>query len=357
MRDVSPVGVPVCYRHPGRETYVRCTRCDRSICPDCMRDASVGHQCPDCVAEGRRTQRQARTAFGSTRGAGEAGYVTIALITLNVIMLLASVASAKNGGSALVGGRGLGGLLGDGTPLLGNLAVVGEFQDPKTHQVYAYGIANGDYYRLVTAMFMHYGVIHLAMNMWALWVLGRLLEAMFGPGRFLALYLVCGLGGNVAAYLFEPQGFSAGASTAIFGLFGALFVALRRLGLSTASVVPVILLNVVFTLTFPGISIAGHFGGLATGVVAGAGIAYAPRVNRTAVQAGVLVAITVLLGLIAVVQTSRINATAIHPSAAPHVAPVTSVSLPSVSLPWSGQPPDDSPYDTPYDSGRGSGSG
>ncbi len=325
MRDVSPVGVPVCYRHPGRETYVRCTRCERSICPDCMREASVGHQCPECVAEGRRSQRQARTVFGSTRGAGQAGYVTIGLIALNIIMLLLSVASAKNGGSALAGG-GLGGLLGGDTPLIRDLAVIGEVSDPRTHQVFAVGIPDGEYYRLVTAMFMHYGVVHLVMNLWALWVLGRLLEAMFGPVRFLALYLVCGLGGNVAAYVFQPDALSAGASTAIFGLFGALFVALRRLGLSTASVVPIIVLNVIFTLTFPGISIAGHFGGLVTGAVVGAGIAYAPRANRAAVQAAVLVGVTVALGLLAVVQTGRINATASHQSAPPHR--VTAAPLP-----------------------------
>jgi membrane associated rhomboid family serine protease len=341
MRDVSPVGVPVCYRHPGRETYVRCTRCNRSICPDCMRDAAVGHQCPECVAEGRRTQRQARTVFGSTRGAGQAGYVTIGLIALNIIMLLVSMASAKNGGSALAGG-GMGGLLGGDTPLMRNLAVIGQVQDPRTQQVFAVGIAQGEYYRLVTAMFMHYGIIHLVMNMWALWVLGRLLEAMFGPVRFLALYLVCGLGGNVAAYVFQSDALSAGASTAIFGLFGALFVALRRLGLSTASVVPIIVLNVVFTLTFPGISIAGHFGGLVTGAVVGAGIAYAPRANRAAVQAGALFAITVLLGLVAVVQTGRINAAASNPAGAPHRVPAVVAAAPHPAV---------------QDSARGSASG
>src|SRR5947209_18347103 len=110
MHEVSPVGVPVCYRHPGRETYVRCTRCDRPICPDCMRDAAVGHQCPECVAEGRRTQRQPRTAFGAGT-AGRAGLVTIGLIAVNVVVLLVSVASAKNAGGALYG-QSLGGLIG-----------------------------------------------------------------------------------------------------------------------------------------------------------------------------------------------------------------------------------------------------
>ena len=112
MTDVPPAGTPVCYRHSGRETYIRCTRCDRPICPDCMREASVGHQCPECVAEGRRTQRQTRTAFGGST-VGRQGYVTIALIVINVLMLLLSLASAKNPGNAAAGG-GLGGLLGGG---------------------------------------------------------------------------------------------------------------------------------------------------------------------------------------------------------------------------------------------------
>src|SRR5947209_18111324 len=104
-------GVPVCYRHPSRETYVRCTRCDRPICPDCMNEASVGHQCPECVAEGRRTQRQARTAFGAIQGRGARGYATLTLVVVNVVMLLLSAASAKNSGTALAGGQGFGGLL------------------------------------------------------------------------------------------------------------------------------------------------------------------------------------------------------------------------------------------------------
>jgi len=306
MHDVSPVGVPVCYRHPGRETYVRCTRCDRPICPDCMRDASVGHQCPECVAEGRRTQRQPRTAFGAS-AAGQAGYATIALIVANVLLLLASVASAKNSGAALYG-RSLGGLIGGDTPLMDKLAVLGQCMT-NTGAVVPCGVADSEYYRLVTAMFMHFGIIHLLMNMWALWILGRALESMFGPVRFLAVYLVCGLGGNVAAYLFQSGALSAGASTAVFGLFAVLFVALRRLRLSTSAVLPIIVINLIFTLTVPGISIAGHLGGLITGGLVGAGVAYAPRANRTAIQVAVLVGAVGLLGLLAFWQTGQLSAT------------------------------------------------
>jgi membrane associated rhomboid family serine protease len=306
MTYVPPVGVPVCFRHPDRETYVRCTRCERPICPDCMNEASVGHQCPECVAEGRRTQRPARTTFGARRGSGAAGLVTITLLVVNVVMLLVSAASAKNSGNALAGGPGFGGLLGGDTPLLDKLGVVGQVQ-LTNGQVVPYGVAQGEYYRLFTAMFMHFGVLHLALNMWALWILGRALEGIFGSIRFLAIYLVCGLGGTVAAYVFDPGVLSAGASTAIFGLFTVLFVALRRLRLSTASVVPIIIINLIFTLSVPGISIAGHLGGLVTGVVVGAGVAYAPQRNRTAVQVCVLVGTVAVLLLLALWQTGRLG--------------------------------------------------
>ncbi len=305
MTYPSPAGAPVCYRHTGRETFVRCARCNRPICPDCMTEASVGFQCPNCVAEGRRTVRPVRTAFGGGV-AGTRGYVTIALIVINVAMLGLSLASASNANKALYG-QGVGGLLGGRTPLLDQLAVIGLAQfsdtDPTVH-----GVAAGEYYRLFTAMFMHYGVLHLLMNMYALWILGRTLEAALGPARFLALYLVCGLGGNVAAYVFQPDALSAGASTAIFGLFAALFLVLRRLGRSTSSVVPVIIINVIFTLTVPGISIAGHIGGLVTGGLVGTGLAYAPRNRRTAVQAGAVGAMVAVLLVLAAWKTASLRA-------------------------------------------------
>lgn len=287
--------VPTCYRHPSRETYVRCTRCDRAICPECMREASVGHQCPECVAEGRRTQRPARTVFGGG-AAGRLGYVTTTLIGVNVVVMLLSILSDQ-GGDSVVGGRGFGGLLGGTTPLTDWGAVLG-------HAAFvaggpAHGVAAGEFYRLFTAMFLHYGVIHLLMNMWALWVLGRTLEATLGPLRFLALYLIAGLGGNVAAYLFTAQNVpTAGASTAIFGLFAALFIIMRRLGRDTSSVVPILVINLIFTFTIPNISIAGHLGGLVVGGLMALVLAYAPRSRRTQVQAaGGVVILLALVGL------------------------------------------------------------
>ncbi|MFE9651424.1 rhomboid family intramembrane serine protease [Micromonospora sp. NPDC006431] len=294
---------PVCYRHPDRETYVRCTRCDRPICPECMRDASVGHQCPECVSEGRRSVRPARTAFGGG-AAGRQGYVTKALIALNVLVMILSIASDR-GGDAAVGGSGFGGLLGGSTPLTDWGAVLGQavFPDGTVG-----GIAQGQWYRLVTAMFLHYGVVHLLLNMWALWVLGRSLEAVLGPLRFLALYLIAGLGGNVAVYLFSPVNQpSAGASTAIFGLFAATFVIMRRLGRDTSAILPILVINLIFTFTVPGISIAGHLGGLVIGAVMALVLAYAPRMRRTGFQAaGGAIVLVALLGLI-LVRTSMLT--------------------------------------------------
>ncbi|MFG2101358.1 rhomboid family intramembrane serine protease [Micromonospora echinaurantiaca] len=298
----SPPTTPVCYRHPGRQTYVRCTRCDRPICPDCMREASVGHQCPECVNEGRRSVRPARTAFGGG-AAGRHGYVTRALIALNVLLMLLSIASDR-GGDAAVGGSGFGGLLGGSTPLTDWGSVLGGaiFPDGTVG-----GIAEGQWYRLLTAMFLHFGVVHLLLNMWALWVLGRSLEANLGPLRFLSLYLVAGFGGNVAAYLFsEPYVTTAGASTAIFGLFAALIVIERKMGRDISQVIPILVINLVFTLTVPGISIPGHLGGLVVGAAMALVLAYAPRSRRSLVQfAGGAVLVLALLGL-ALVRTAAL---------------------------------------------------
>src|SRR5690606_35411318 len=162
--ESQPV-VPVCYRHPRRETYVRCTRCERPICPECMNEASVGHQCPECVAEGRRTQRQWKTTLGGSPS-GARGRVTITLIAINVLVMIVAVASAGVGTSLFVG-TGFGGLLGGITPvhlwgalIPGPTAFVEVLQGGQAGQLVAMtdGVARGEYYRMVTSMFLHYGL-------------------------------------------------------------------------------------------------------------------------------------------------------------------------------------------------------
>ncbi|HWG99776.1 MAG TPA: rhomboid family intramembrane serine protease [Pilimelia sp.] len=299
-----PVTVPVCYRHPSRETYVRCARCERPICPDCMRDAAVGHQCPECVAEGRRTQRPVRTAFGGGV-TGELGRVTTTLIAVNV--LVAVVGVLLGGARTLFDGglftgvseiQLLGGTLGTSITVAPDGSAYGGAV-PELGRVYV-GIADGAYYRLVTAIFIHYGVFHLLMNMYALWLLGRNLEGALGPGRFLALYLLAGIGGNVAAFAVQPGAVGAGASTAIFGLFAALFIVLRRLKRDTSGLIPLLVINLVLGVVIAQ-SLIGHLGGVVTGALVGAILAYAPRQRRTLVQvagcAGVLVLLLVVTAL------------------------------------------------------------
>jgi membrane associated rhomboid family serine protease len=301
MSDL-PTTVPVCYRHPARETYVRCTRCDRPICPDCMNAASVGHQCPECVVEGRRSQRPVRTAFGGSV-AGRGGVVTKTLIGINVAVMVASIVL---GGAGAVAGGGWGGLLGTNTSLTNALAVLGNA--PYTLNGPVHGIAAGEWYRLFTAMFVHYGVLHLALNMYALWILGRDLERTLGPLRFAGLYLLAGLGGNVAAYLFSaPNASTAGASTAVFGLMAAIFVILKRLKLSVAPILPVIVINVVFTFAVANISVAGHLGGLAVGGIVAGILAYAPPARRNLYQGVGCALVFLLLILLAAYRTAMLT--------------------------------------------------
>jgi membrane associated rhomboid family serine protease len=270
-----------------------------------MTEASVGHQCPECVSQGRRTQRSARTAFGGT-AAGQQGTVTKILIGLNVAVAILGV--LVSGAKAAVGGglfTGAGAVQAYGAVIAHTvyLAPTGQvFNQPVAGAQAIPGIDHGAWYRLITAMFIHYGLLHLLVNMWALWVLGRQLEAALGRGRFLALYLLAGIGGNVAAYLFSPNSLTAGASTALFGLFAAYAIIVRRLGGSLASVLPVLLINLVLTFSFSAyISVAGHLGGLVTGAMVGAGLAYAPRSARTQVQAAVIVGVLILLLFLTVI--------------------------------------------------------
>ena len=268
-----------------------------------MHEASVGHQCPECVAEGRRTQRSARTAFGGSR-VGRAGYATRALIAVNVLVM--AVSAILGGPRAIAGAGGWFGLMGADTPVTRWGEVLG--YAPYVLGGEVHGIAAGEWWRLGTAMFLHYGVLHLLLNMLLLWQLGRYLEAQLGPLRFLALFLLAGLGGNVAAYLFTaPNQPAAGASTAVFGLVIAIFVVNRRLRLDTSALVPLLVVNLLFTFSVPNISVAGHLGGLAVGALVALVLAYAPRERRTLVQAAGCAVIFVLLVVATIVRTQMLT--------------------------------------------------
>jgi membrane associated rhomboid family serine protease len=262
----TPAETPTCYRHHGRETYVRCTRCHRYICPECMRDAAVGHQCVECVRAGARTVREPRVHFGG-RPSSATPVVTYGLIALNVLAFV-----------------------------LENVSV--DLQ--RQLVLWSPAVANGDLYRLVTSAFLHYGVTHLLFNMWALYVVGPPLELWLGRLRFGALYALSALGGSVLVYLLSPlNAATAGASGAVFGLFGAAFVLAKRLNLNIRWVGALIGINLIFTFVMPAISSQsiswqGHVGGLVTGVLIGVAYGYAPRDRRNLIQAGVTVAVVAL---------------------------------------------------------------
>jgi membrane associated rhomboid family serine protease len=264
----DPVGsqvVPHCYRHPDRETYITCQRCGRPICPDCMRSASVGFQCPECVKEGRTTQRQPRTAFGAI--VRNPGLVTNTLIGLNVAVFILIHATG--------GDRGFGSNW---------LRLLEQRNWFPTHEVAGHrvdSVAGGAYWQLFTSMFTHVSVSHILLNMLSLWIVGTQLELLIGWWRYLCVYLLSGLGGSVAVYWLADEASAAlGASGAIFGIFGCLVILALKLQADISQMLVILGLNLVFSFTVPGISWQGHIGGLLVGLILGAGIAFVPREAR-----------------------------------------------------------------------------
>jgi membrane associated rhomboid family serine protease len=235
-----------------------------------MRDAAVGHQCEECVRDGAKSVRQPRSAFGG-RQLGAKPVITYALIAINVVMFVLQTMSSG---------------------LQSDLVL------------FSPAVADGDLYRLATSAFMHYGVTHLLFNMYALFVVGPALEMALGRLRFTGLYALSALGGSVLVYLLSPlNAATAGASGAVFGLFGATFVVGKRLNLDVRWVVGLIVLNLAFTFVIPAlggqnISWQGHIGGLVTGAVVAAAYAYAPRERRTLIQISATAAFVVVFALL-----------------------------------------------------------
>lgn len=244
-----------CYRHPARRAGVICQRCDRPICPECMTTASVGFHCPECTSSGRqRVYTRANLAVLNRP------LLTQIIIGINVAVFVAGLFYESS--DALGGDRGgftrVGGLLGESV----RYADVGLVE----------GVAGGEWWRIVTGGFLHAGLIHLALNMWLLFLLGSILEPALGRLRFGAVYATSLLSGSLGVLLVSPDQVTVGASGAVFGLMGCVFYAQRAQGINPFStgIGGTIALNLIFTFTIPGISIGGHLGGL----VGGAASAY-----------------------------------------------------------------------------------
>ena len=230
-----------CYRHPDREGGVRCQRCHRAICPDCMVQASVGFQCPGCVRSG------AKAAPRPLRTIQREPYVTWAIIAACALVFLPS----------LTGGSGLAGR--------------GDASAATDLALNAPAVAAGEWWRLFTSGFVHYGLLHIGFNMFILFQLGRLLEPALGRVRFAALYATALLGGSCGALLLDPGALTAGASGAVFGLMGAAVLGLWRRGIDPfkTGLGGLLVINLLLTFVIPGISVGGHVGGLVAGTVAG----------------------------------------------------------------------------------------
>lgn len=264
-------GIPVCPRHPDRESYVRCQRCERPVCPECQRPAAVGVQCIDCVKEQGRTVRSARTVFGG-RVTDRPARVTHGIIALCVGVYLLQVT-------------------------LGSV-FTGQFE-------YAPYLTIAEPWRMLTAAFLHSPsfVLHILANMYALWIVGPYLERLLGPVRFAALYLLSALGGSVGFFVLADAGSAwswaratVGASGAIFGLFATLLLVNRRLGRDSAGIVGVIVINGVLGF-MPNLNIAwqAHLGGLVTGGLVAAVLVYSPHQGRSRWHPLGLASIAVLL--------------------------------------------------------------
>ena len=282
MSTPDPIGappqVPVCYRHPDRETYIRCAHCDRPICPDCMTSASVGFQCPECVAEGAAAVPATRTRFGGV--AISRPYVTLTLIGINVVVF--------------------------GWEYLAGVDTVAS-----NWGMWPVGVAlDNEYYRLFTATFLHENLLHIGFNMLVLWMLGPQLEALLGHVRFTVLYLVAGLGGSVASFWFSsPSVVGIGASGAIFGLMGAYVVVGRALRADISQVLGLIAINVVIGFVGGGIDWRAHLGGLVTGALVAAIFAYAPTTQRVLWQVVGVVVVVVALGVLITMRDAALTST------------------------------------------------
>ncbi|SEE93706.1 Membrane associated serine protease, rhomboid family [Arthrobacter alpinus] len=270
------LGAPVCPRHPDRVSYVSCQRCGRPTCPECQRSAAVGIQCVDCVQQASKSAPGRRTIFG---GAARAGRPLITII----MMVICVAAYALE------------------------LALPSDFIF--LNFAYAPFLTESEPWRMLTSAFLHSpSFMHIAFNMYALWILGNALEPAFGRVRFLAVYLVSALAGSVGVLLLSNMDSIdipvVGASGAVFGLFGALFVVQKKRGGDLRQILVLLAINAAIGFIIPNIAWQAHLGGLIAGALCTAAIAYAPAKNRNLIQWGGIVAVVVILAALAVYKVS-----------------------------------------------------
>jgi len=252
----EPPTLTRCYRHPDREAGRRCTRCGKSACSDCLVQAAVGSHCLDCV---KKAQPDIKTRV-KYANAKQATLVTNIIIGINVAVFVwvaagdTSTLSQSIGRSDTISQRQID--LG-----LNKALLRGDFGSSGKHE----------WYRLVTSGFLHFGILHIALNMWLLYLLGQLLERSLGRTKFALLYMAALLGGSLGELILSTKGLAGGASGAVFGLMGAAALAMHRQGVNIfqTGIGRTLILNLVLTFLITGISVGGHIGGLVAGGICG----------------------------------------------------------------------------------------
>jgi membrane associated rhomboid family serine protease len=268
--DFSPPGFAPCYRHPDRMTGISCQRCHRPICGECMNPASVGFQCPSCLASGRASVRAPRTAFGAILkpGGGTATKIVMGVLAIEWLLNLIS-----------------GGLL-DRLLVMSNQAIY-----------------LGQFWRLITAALTSGTILGVLMNLLVLWIAGRAIESELGAWRFVALYLATGLGGATMLFVFGPYSSAGyGAASAVIGLLAANAIFKHKLREDIRADIGLFVLLILYSILigFRGFGWLMLIGGIVVGALAGIVLAYAPRRNRTTVQVVGLLAV-IMVCLVAIV--------------------------------------------------------
>ena len=260
-----------CYRHPDRAAGRRCTRCGKPACDSCLVQATVGSHCPDCVKAAKPDART-RARFWSAR---QPLLVTMSMIAINVAVFVAVLLVTREAGALSGGVTDVHLRLGLSKDVLVQ-PIAWQNDDGGVYVTQPDG-----WYRLLTSGFLHFGILHIAFNMYFLYVLGPMLEPALGRVNYLLLYLASLLGGSFGVILFDSGGITAGASGAVFGLLAAATVGLWRRGVNPFStgLGATLILNLFITFAIPGISIGGHIGGAVAGAICGA-VMLAPAYRR-----------------------------------------------------------------------------
>ncbi|GAA3663273.1 rhomboid family intramembrane serine protease [Microbacterium marinilacus] len=274
-----------CYRHPDRMSFALCQRCQRTICPECQTQAAVGVICPECLRDQKRARTPAQKRADRRWGRGGGGVavvpgrapVTTWILGITAGMFLLDLLAGLTGFS---------------------LSSLLSFWAPALYPQLGVGF---EPWRLLTPLLVHSGFLHIALNLLSIWVIGRLLEPMLGPWRFLALYLVGGLGGSVAVALLAFGTPVVGASGALFGMLGALVVIGRQLGGNVTGILVLLGINLVIGFLVPGsISWQAHVGGLIAGTAVGFVYSRTRRPGQTRQQVALVALVVVaLIGLLA----------------------------------------------------------